>query len=491
MKYSWLLLLIGLAACSPRAYSPERKFSKESLQADFQILRTSLETNHPGLYWYTSQKQLDSAFNATAQHLDHSMTELEFRRLLDPLIELIHCGHTNVRGSKSFEHWRKKNLAKDFPLGIFEWNGKIYVLANASSESAIYKGQELVKIDGRDAKAIYDTLRRIVISDGYNETFKNTAILNHFPMYYRYWFGEKERYEVTLKDSLGTDVTYEVALRKPEKIKKPVKHRPISDQQRPALPPLQPSIGNKSIQLSFVPYDSSIAIIDLNTFSGFAYRKWFRRVFREIKHHNVQNLVIDLRNNGGGKVAASNRLMRYVMGRPFQAYQSVESRPIQHDFNKYTNERILRWVMLSIVSKRLPDGKRRITYATGVQKPLKKYGYHGEVYILTNGGSFSASSITAANLQFWKRATVIGRETGGGRNGCTAWVIPYLTLPESHLRLRFPLFKTITAVTDPNVGHGVVPDYPVVFTQRDFLLNHDPDMEKVYQLVQRAALTKE
>lgn len=456
-------------------------------------MRKGLESGHPGLYWYTSKAQMDSAFEATAQAISRPMTETEFRRLLDPLIELVHCGHTNVRGSRAFERWRKHHTPKEFPLNVFEVDNRIFVSSNLSNEPDLYKGKEIVKIEGRPAIDTYQALKKIVISDGYNQTFKNTTVLNNFPMYYRYWYGEKDKYEVTVLDSLKQEKKYVVELRKEEKNLKTlpaVSKIPITSQARPQEPVMKKIYGNRHASLSLSSRDSTLALLDLNTFSMGNYRKLYRKLFRMIERNHIQHLVIDLRNNGGGKVAASNLLMRYVMDKPFQAYQSVESLPIQKEFNKYTNERLARMVFLKVVSKKTDDGRHMIRSATKMQMPKKRYGYQGDLYILTNGGSFSASSITAANLQFWKRAEIIGRETGGGRNGCTAWAIPYLTLPESQVRLRFPLFKALTAVTDPNQGHGVMPDHPVIFTSLDFIGNRDPDMEKVYELLGQSTLVK-
>ena len=47
------------------------------------------------------------------------------------------------------------------------------------------------------------------------------------------------------------------------------------------------------------------------------------------------------------------------------------------------------------------------------QKPPKPNNFKGKVYVLINGGSFSASSIISSNLKSTKRAIFVGEETGG------------------------------------------------------------------------------
>ena len=74
-------------------------------------------------------------------------------------------------------------------------------------------------------------------------------------------------------------------------------------------------------------------------------------------------------------------------------------------------------------------------YATSESKPLsiKPQAFQGKVYVLINGGSFSASCILSSNLQGSKRAVFVGEETGGTYNGTVAGRMPLLELPNSKL----------------------------------------------------------
>lgn len=69
-------------------------------------------------------------------------------------------------------------------------------------------------------------------------------------------------------------------------------------------------------------------------------------------------------------------------------------------------------------------------------KPTKpnKSAFHGKVFVLINGGSFSASSIITAKLKNDKRATLVGEETGGANDGTVAGFYSYQKLPNSEIR---------------------------------------------------------
>lgn len=62
--------------------------------------------------------------------------------------------------------------------------------------------------------------------------------------------------------------------------------------------------------------------------------------------------------------------------------------------------------------------------------------FNGEVYVLINGGSFSATTLLAANLKSSGRAVFVGEETGGAYNGCVAGSLPVYTTPNSKLPFR-------------------------------------------------------
>src|SRR3954469_14024710 len=85
------------------------------LQEDFRIMRHALEQAHGGIYRYTSKRELDRAFDLAYRRVDHPMTELDFWRLLAPMIAQIKCGHTYIWFPKSLQTQFETNTPF-FPL---------------------------------------------------------------------------------------------------------------------------------------------------------------------------------------------------------------------------------------------------------------------------------------------------------------------------------------------------------------------------------------
>ena len=94
--------------------------------------------------------------------------------------------------------------------------------------------------------------------------------------------------------------------------------------------------------------------------------------------------------------------------------------------------------------------------------------------------------LTSGPLGLEKFMSYTGEETGGGAYGNSAWLIPDVTLPNTKVRFRLPLFRL---VIDRNAekGRGVVPEVPVLPTVDALRKNVDYKIEKVKALIREKA----
>ena len=107
----------------------------------------------------------------------------------------------------------------------------------------------------------------------------------------------------------------------------------------------------------------------------------------------------------------------------------------------------------------------------------KSNHFTGKIYVLINGGSFSASCLLSSTLKANKDITFVGEETGGGFNATVAGLLPVLSLPNSKLPLRLGLMDVKTSNQTDVFGHGIYPDKEIIPTIQDKIDNKDPEME--------------
>ena len=114
---------------------------------------------------------------------------------------------------------------------------------------------------------------------------------------------------------------------------------------------------------------------------------------------------------------------------------------------------------MTFLTRKKKDGNYHFGYfERHYFKPKKGNHYNGKTYILTGGNSFSASTLFVSSVIKQDNVTVIGEETGGGAYGNSAWLIPDVTLPETGIRFRLPLFRLVIDKNVPKNGRGVQPE---------------------------------
>jgi C-terminal processing protease CtpA/Prc len=483
--------LISGCGVSKSSFSPAKKYSPEKLQKDYSIYEQILEEVHPGLYWYQSKDSMDYYFNWGRQQLKDSLTETEFRKVLAYVTAKINCGHTSVRASKFYSRYTDTaRILRIFPLSLKLWDDTAVVAANLDRrDSLLNRGTIVRKINGWPMEKIVDTLFDYISTDGYNTTHKYQSLSNrgYFGSLYTSLFGPSANYQIEYTDSSG--------LIKNTTIKT---YRPISDTARRsairairAVP--QPSrkesknMRRESVRLLKIDSVEHVAMMDLNSFGrGYGLKGFFRRSFKTLKKNKIGHLVIDVRGNGGGSVTNSTFITRYISDHPFKVGDSLYAIAKRKKYSRYIKNDFFNRLFMTFFTRRKKDGFYHFRYFEKNEfQPKKRNHFDGKVYILTGGNSFSATTLFASSLIKQDNVTVVGEETGGGAYGNSAWLIPDVTLPETKVRFRLPLFRLVIDKNYPKTGKGVQPEVVVKPTIEAIKRGADYKLEKAMELIKK------
>ncbi len=115
---------------------------------------------------------------------------------------------------------------------------------------------------------------------------------------------------------------------------------------------------------------------------------------------------------------------------------------------------------------------------------IHKNAFGGKLYVLINGGSFSASSILSSNLKGSQRATFVGEETGGDYNGTVAGFMPIVKMPYSELKIRIGVMNIKPYYQTKVLGHGIFPDVPLTPSLEDKIQKKDPELNWILEQLQ-------
>ncbi len=477
-----------LVSCSiSKNYNPNKKYSTETLQKDYSFLRNVLEKKHPSLYWYTPKDSMDYYFDEGYKAITDSMTELQFGwKILAPLTATIHCGHTSFSMSKGWNKFIKNKRIPSFPLYLKIWGDTMVVLNSLDPKDSLMKrGTIITSINGLTTNDLTSAMFDFMVEDGYSNNVNYIRLSGSFPYFHRNIFGLYKMYNVGYIDSAGEEKNImlpyfappEDSLSKLEKNVPGIKEKKLTKRQKLAK--------IRSLQV-----ENPMATMIVNSFSKSSLHHFFKSSFRKLHKDKVNNLVVDIRANGGGDIDNYVLLTKYLRQTSFKVADTALA--VSKGFGPFTRHITTGFfnnLGLLFLTHKEKDGHYHFGYwERHTFRPKRRNHFDGSVFVLTNGLTFSASTLFCNAVRGQPNVTLVGEETGGGWYGNSGIMIPDIVLPETKLHVRLPFFRLVQYHHIAEKGTGVIPDIYVGPNVKDIRSQVDSKIEKVKELIKEKEL---
>lgn len=514
-----LLLLIGSCNSIKKHNSQvNKKISPEKLKKDVDYAYKNLKKLHPALYWYVSKEQLDYKFDSLKTTISKPLTSFEFYSKITPVINEVRQGHlaifpnSKMWSKKETQELAKKGIGPFSQFDFMVFNDKLYVEKNKSIDSTIAVGSEIVSIDSVSTEKLLKQYRKMITSDGYNTTFFDHQLPKKFSGFYVYENGIRDSllYKFKFNDSIKEvwitrkKPTEEKEIKKDSIVKKLTKEEKkeikLANQKKQihnSKNGYDPIEKEYQRTLNFIENDSSVAVLKIKSFSIGNYEPFYKEAFKRIKDNKSKYLILDLRDNPGGRLSEINLLYSFVADSTiaFADKSEVVSKTsfLKRDyFSGNLGSKVLQSFAYpfyaSFIYLKIKKDGDKYYYTTNENKikPLKENHFEGKMYVLIDGGSFSASSIISSNLKGSKRAIFVGEETGGAYNGTVAGQMPIVELPNSKVKIRIGLMKIAPHYKTDEEGHGIRPDFEIIPTLQDKIEGNDPEMKWIMENISKS-----
>ncbi len=459
-----LFVLVDISSAQYLYHQLEERHSADEIRKDIDQLYTDLKKHHLQLYQYIKKTRFEWQIDSLKSSIENPLTSADLYLKLLPLLSEIGDGHLKIDffepakvTDSDYLKYGRPYLSPFEQLNLKIINGKIFIIENQDRNSKLTAGSEIVSINDLPSFEIIKNALQKCFSDGYNSTFKYFLLNNGNLTNIWQIFKNKDSLNVVFRQGNILDSTYLIG--KPYDIKVA----------------LQNSKHKGPFQLKFLDYKelgTHTAYLKVNTFTAKLEQADVDLFNNQLS--NMENLVLDLRGNTGGDIFLMCHFLKFFIKKPIC--------PIEFP------QELIKGVLLPTLDS---NRRKQINYVKEFNR--NGYGklipfsnaYKNKLYILVNGGTFSATSIFANTLSLAKRGILIGEETGGGRNNINAGT--YFNSRLKNTAIVYSIGMIPFKLPEPSltIGHGIIPDIKINYTLEDYLDNKDLELNWAIQDIKK------
>ena len=473
---------------------PKPVLSRAEAESDYRRLASSVREIYPSLTDLMSLEDYDAFVEQQIQSIPDSISLSDFAQMVKQYNEKIHDSHLSINCPTPGKPAPKGYQVRLSPLYFGLMEGKCYVTMTTEPYKS-YFGREIVKIDGKPAAEVCAITK-------HNSSIYDAHVQSVHDYYPAFWAAsdyanscgpQKAGSKIALDFADGEHLEAELV---------PNWKSYIEEHGRLWNRMFYTNIASmKNKKVRRVVVNDSIRIIaltrfELNELETDSLIDYIHKL--EAKH--IPHLIFDVRDNPGGNVQLLDRITKALMGRmvdkPHYSYQMANDYLFQSPIDNYIpGDTIFGW-MHPVEGKpgiyALPEAPDpyapQAPDSNAPQAPdIDSLGYNGNLYILIDSRSASASAYLAGCIKRNKRGLLFGRETMSAYHTETCVKFASIHLPNSQFTARIPMLRDVIDDTVDDrlpAGRGVIPDFNFPMSFEEYKYDKDYVYSKALKYIQ-------
>lgn len=430
-----------------------QKIEQRQAIEDLSFLVKQIKTYNAGLNDF--QPDFDNLVAAELMGIEaDSITNFEYFSHVSRICAFANEGHYKILDLENdLLKGITDNTAAYLPIKTKILSGKVHILGDYSNEQSLNRGDEIMAINGQPMTEIIDQLIPLIPADGSIQTYAIRKIELGLHWQYYFYIDQPTSFEFTLRDSSNQVRTETVtALTRSQQIEN-------IRAKNPSIKKNKASKDEGFYQLELHPDFTYLKLpsFDFRRVNKYEVKskKLYKTIFSTLKEEQVKTLVVDLRDNTGGRNEFADDMVPFIS-------KTRSSDPYL--------KKTISW-----------EGKVKVY---SLPKP-DALAFQGTIYVLVNGKTFSAGGSLARFLKEYGDAIVIGTETGTRYEGFVAGSSEDIRLPNTDLKIGIPRYLLLYPVSkkQPTSNRGLLPDHEVQTTYSDYANGVDVHLEKVKELI--------
>jgi hypothetical protein len=453
-------------------------YQPRQMRADLEKFKRALINIHPGTYIHQNPEEFELLFDNLKLETSKPLEATEFYKIILRLVAGIRDGHTQAYafGELGGLIYSQKRL----PFQVYVYNQRIFIVKNMSTQE-IPEGSEIFAIDGNLSNEILIEILRHYSSDGKSYSGMYHWLGGPYRPFYRLYpeiFGVQSSYNLVYRDYN----TSEILTTRIDAISEDDYERMDSVKYSSEKP-------NEEAFNFTMHEEEGYAYMTIGRFikDGFdepenTYPDFYKKCFEEISSKNIQSLIIDLRDNGGGKASNAAYLIQYFIEKPIIPAKEISTLGNDSYFRELTGDTLNLDKSFGLTPTN--KGTFKVTKTEVLRdlmeyNPINEYGYSGKLIVLINGGTTSAGAIAAGLLKEHTNAILVGEETFGYAGISNGIRQISIRGDSTETAIYLPLLHTEYDMNPEVQRRSVVPDYQLSNSLQNILSNRDNVLEFV------------
>ena len=418
---------------TPLLASEQTVLTPDQMEEDLDYVVRMLENVHPATHRGFSEQQI-ATIDAAYQYAQEPMTTTRFYFLANTVICSLQDAHTQLRPMKGL-------LNRRIDVPISSLSDGFYVECD---REPFRRGDRIVALGDKDIETIVREMRSLIPAEnehwrrlGMAKKLQRHEFLNHLGVV------ESNAVDVGVERN-ATAITLTAPLKLPARVPRPAARPWVGHQVFPDL-----SLG--------------LFYLDKCTVND-SYRKALRSFFERVRDHDIRNVAIDVRQNGGGNSRVIDEFLRYLdisryrhFGGDIRYSKEVAA---QRGYSRTSGYR--RGKPHRARNRRIED---------------KSLLFDGKLFVLTSPATFSSGNWFAVIIRDNDLGTVIGEPTGNAPSSYGD--IATFQMPNTGFSFTVSHKRWARPNPDNDPENALYPDIPVFTTIDDIINGTDPQIEKL------------
>jgi C-terminal processing protease CtpA/Prc len=466
-------------------FRPDSVFVGDTLRADIDSLSNAIMASHPNPYAFCTKEDFYLASVRAKSEIGDSCTLARFTSIVGRFLQVMKDSHT----CPDYGHLQRMQVNHDgylLPLNVYSVGDEHFVDIGRTNE--LPRGSKLLSINGRSMDELLRQADDYSCIEGTAEVGRERVRDAVFPSVVGLFSEVCDTNTIELLEP-GTNAVKNMVMLGLDEEAWIARQRKASKLEFDSLFHL--SFGNSN----------EMALLKIGTFApsnGNTYRRFVKHAFKRIKEKQCDNLIIDLRDNGGGSSGWVEYLYSFLDSTGHNTPSNIIGKASKLARSRGSlSKPAARWMIRKFYKRdenvsaflklyELEDGKLDTFYFEQRTKQRKRFVFPGNCYLIINGLTASASVDFTNTFKQNQRGVVVGEPCLGPIRGTFGNPTLYM-LPHSHMKISMSTIRYNYDNTFQYDPEPIMPDYVVPTKVSDLALpgskHRDTQLEFIEALI--------